>query len=180
MIPRITMSGMPAALAGMLRPKVERLGYLGEFFQCAANQPDALRSFMQFTDDLKAALPDNLTELVALTVSAYMSNTYERHQHERLCLKLGFSKDWIHQVLSLSAEPGGALKAEELLVHQLVLKVLETNGQGAGREIEAVVEAVGPKQAIAVLLLIGRYMTHAVLVNTLSLAPPVSSPLELE
>ena len=72
------------------------------------------------------------------------------------------------------------MKAEELWVHQLVLAVLKTNGQGAGREIEAVVEAVGPKQAIAVLLLIGRYMTHAVLVNTLRLAPPVSSPLELE
>jgi hypothetical protein len=172
------MDGLPPPLAGMLRPKVERLGYLGEFFQCAANQPDALMSFMQFTDDLKAALPDNLTELVALTVSAYMSNTYERHQHERLCLKLGFNKDWIHQALSLSAEPNVALKADERLVHQLVLAVLETNGQGAGRELETMVEAIGPKQAVAVLLLIGRYMTHAVLVNTLRLAPPVPSPLE--
>jgi len=178
MIPRIPMDGMPAALAGMLRPKVERLGYLGEFFQCAANQPDALRSFMQFTDDLRAALPDNLTEIVALTVSTYMSNTYERHQHERLCLKFGFSKDWIHQVLSLSVDSGGALKAEERAVQQLVLAVLETNGQSAVRELETAVEAVGAKQAIAILLLIGRYMTHAVLVNTLRLGPPVSSPLE--
>src|SRR5262245_3556170 len=83
MIPRIPMDSMPPVMAQMLRPKVERLGYLGEFFQCAANQPDALISFMQFTDDLKAALPDNLTEIVALTVSAFMSNTYERHQQER-------------------------------------------------------------------------------------------------
>ena len=133
---------------------------------------------MQFTDDLRAALPDNLTEIVALTVSAYLSNSYERHQHERLCLKSGFTSDWIHQVLSLSVDSGSAVKPEERAVQQLVLAVLETNGQGAGRELEHVVEVAGARQAIAVLLLIGRYMTHAVLVNTLGLAPPVSSPLE--
>ena len=31
--------------------------------------------------------------------------------------------------------------------------------------------------AIAVLMLIGRYVTHALMVNTLDLAPPVPSPL---
>ena len=178
MIPRIAMEAMPPALSAMLRPKVERLGYLGEFFQCTANQPEALRSFMQFTDDLKAALPDNLTEIVALTVSAYMSNSYERHQHERFCLKSGFTNDWIHQVLALSVDSASALKPEERAVQQLALAVLETNGQGARRELEGVIEAIGARHAIAVLLLIGRYMTHAVLVNTLGLAPPVSSPLE--
>ena len=177
MIPRITMNDMPPALAEMLRPKVERLGYLGEFFQCAANQPDALMSFMKLTDGLKEALPDNVTEIVALTVSNRMSNVYERRQHERLSLKFGFGEQWLRDVLSLG-ESSGSMKPEERLVQQLVLAVLKTNGHDAGGELDRVVEAIGAKQAIAVLLLIGRYITHALLVNTLKLAPPVPSPLE--
>jgi hypothetical protein len=177
MIPRLTMNEMPAALAEMLRPRVERLGYLGEFFQCAANQPDALMSFIQFTDDLKNALPDNVTEVVALTVATYMSNNYERHQHERLCLKLGFGREWIRDVISLGAS-GRVMKPEERSIQQFVLAVLETRGHGASAEMEKLVETIGPKQAVGVLLLIGRYITHALVVNTLQLAPPVPSPLE--
>jgi len=35
----------------MLRPRVERLGYLGEFFRYTAHQPQALISFLDFTED---------------------------------------------------------------------------------------------------------------------------------
>ena len=66
-----------------MRPRVERLGYLGEFFQCAANVPDALLAFDVFTAALKRALPDRVTEVVALTVATRLGNAYERHQHER-------------------------------------------------------------------------------------------------
>ena len=69
MIPRLAADALPQNLAVMLRPRVERLGYLGEFFRCAAHQPAALVSFMAFTENLKHALPDRLTETVALTVS---------------------------------------------------------------------------------------------------------------
>jgi len=37
------------------------------------------------------------------------------------------------------------------------------------------VEAIGPERAAAVLLLVGRYLTHAIFVNSLELAPPVGS-----
>jgi hypothetical protein len=80
-------------------------------------------------------------------------------------------------VLSLG-ESSAALKPEERMVQQLVLAVLKTNGHDASGELDRVVEAIGPKQAVAVVLLIGRYMTHAVFANTLKLAPPVPSPLE--
>src|SRR5437762_13195295 len=98
LIPRLSSGEMPLDLANYLRPRVERLGYLGEFFQCAAHQPKALLSFMRFTEELRKALPENLTETVALTVSSLMDNPYERVQHERLCLKLGFDKSWIRAV----------------------------------------------------------------------------------
>jgi alkylhydroperoxidase family enzyme len=133
-IPRLEIAQLPAELAAAVQPRVRRLGYLGEFFKCAAHQPKALLSFMAFTDDLKEALADNLTEVVALSVAAWMGNAYERNQHERLCRKLGFTDDWIG--------------------------------------------AVGAAQAMAILMLIGRYVTHALIVNALELGPPVPSIFE--
>src|SRR2546427_4223710 len=108
-IPRLSMTELDPGLAELLRPKVERLKYLGEFFQCTGHQPRALISFYTLTEDLKEALPDNLTELVALTVAVKMKNAYERVQHERLSLKLGFSEAWVREVISFKAKTGGEL-----------------------------------------------------------------------
>jgi len=174
-IPRLELDQLPAELATALRPRVERLGYLGEFFKCAAHQPAALVSFVRFTDDLKAALPDNLTELVALTVAGWMGNTYERNQHERLSRKLGFTDDWIRAANALRADGQTALDEAERCVQHLTLGVLTERGHGVQAELDAVVGALGAAQAIAVLMLIGRYVTHALIVNALGLAPPVAS-----
>src|ERR1700704_1075836 len=112
-IPRLSITDLDPDLAELLRPKVERLNYLGEFFQCTGHQPRALISFYALTEDLKKALPDNLTELVALTIATKMNNTYERVQHERLSLKLGLSEEWIREVISLLSEgQGNLLEAE--------------------------------------------------------------------
>ena len=35
-IPRLSPEELPPELAAMLRPRIERLGYLGEFFKCVA------------------------------------------------------------------------------------------------------------------------------------------------
>src|SRR5216683_6322487 len=101
LIPRLSFSELDPQLAELLRPKVERLNYLGEFFQFTGHQPRALISFYTLTEDLKEALPDNLTELVALTIAAKMNNAYERVQHERLSLKLGLTEAWVREVESL-------------------------------------------------------------------------------
>lgn len=170
---------MPRELAEMLRPRVERLGYLGEFFQCAAHQPQALMSFMNFTEDLKHALPENLTEVVALTVAHLAGNPYERVQHERLCLKLGFAEPWVREVLALHPDAASSLKKEEKAVQKLALAVVGRNGHDTERQLEAVIQAVGVAQAVAVLMLVGRYMTHALIVNSLKLAPPAASPLAI-
>jgi alkylhydroperoxidase family enzyme len=171
-IPRLSAEEMPAELTSFLRPRVERLGYLGEFFQCTAHQPDALLSFLQFTEHLKHALPGNLTEVVALSIAALMENGYERVQHERLSLKLGFSEEWLHEVLSLAADGYRFLSQQERLVQQLVISVVHRGGRDTAPELEAATRAIGPAQTIAVLMLIGRYMSHALIVNTLNLAPP--------
>jgi hypothetical protein len=215
MIPRLSPDALRADVAEMLRPRVARLGYLGEFFTCAAHQPAALMSFMAFTDDLKRALPERITEAVALTVATELGNAYERHQHERLSLTLGFGEAWIRAVMALQPDvaqpvPASArpkieraaarladapearrrhdreadsparpeLSDAERRVQALALAVLRRNGHRTSGEFESVVASIGHEQAIAVLMLIGRYVTHALMVNCLELKPPVASPLE--
>jgi alkylhydroperoxidase family enzyme len=177
MIPRLPFDALRPDVADMLRPRIERLGYLGEFFRCAAHQPAALTSFMAFTDDLKHALPDRITEVVALTVSTELGSAYERHQHERLSIRLGFGEAWVREVEA--RDPDGATFTDaERCVQALTLAVVRRHGHGTAAELGRVVAAIGHEQAIAVLMLIGRYVTHAFMVNALELAPPVASPLE--
>jgi hypothetical protein len=171
-IPRLGLEGMPPPLAESLRPRVQRLGYLGEFFQCAANSPQALLAFQQFTEALKAALPERITEVVALTVATRLANAYERHQHERLCRRLGFADDWMRAVEALRPD---ALEGSYAVVQRLALALLAGDGSNAQPQLAAVIDALGPAQAIAVLFAIGRYVTHSLMVNALGLAPPVPS-----
>lgn len=166
MIRRIDFDDLDPPLREALRARVDRLGYLGEFFQCAAHQPEALVSLNALTDQLRGALPDDAAEIVALTVAAVTGNDYELHQHERLSLKLGFGEDWVRSVIAL--EEGG-------IVQQTVLDLLRDRGRGAN--VEALAAENGDAFAIAVLLLTGRYLMHSTVVNALGLAPPVPSPL---
>jgi alkylhydroperoxidase family enzyme len=175
-IPRLQLDAMPADLAHYLRDtKVERLGYLGEFFQCTANAPEVLATFMAFTDALGKALPKKLTELVALTVASIMSNPYERHQHERLSEKLNYGRDWIAAVERLQPDDAGGLAVGERAVQRYVIATVKQHGVGVAPCFDALLDHMSPAQAIAVALLTGRYVTHALVVNTLELAPPVES-----
>ena len=57
-IPRLSQEELHPSLAAMLQPRVKRLGYLGEFFKCAAHQPEALLSFLEFTRTPEARLAE--------------------------------------------------------------------------------------------------------------------------
>jgi alkylhydroperoxidase family enzyme len=168
------MEQLEPRLREVLAPRVARLGYLGEFFKCAALQPDSLLAFMQFTEALKEALPDRVTELVALTVTAATGNEYERNQHERLCERMGYDCAWTAAVTRRGSGPS-PLSPAELAIQRLTLSALDTNGRGLSRELTEVVEAMGSAQAMAILMLIGRYWAHSLIANALELAPPVPS-----
>jgi alkylhydroperoxidase family enzyme len=174
-IERLEMAALAPALQQALAARVKRLGYLGEFFKCAGHQPDVLLPFMAMTDALKEALPDRLTEIGALTVAVAMGNAYERNQHERLSEKLGFGRDWIAAVIATTPDGDGPLKPEERAVQRLALAVIERRGHDVTTELDAVIDALGAEPAMAMLFLIGRYVTHAYIVNALALAPPVPS-----
>jgi alkylhydroperoxidase family enzyme len=157
-----------------LADRVARLGYLGEFFKCAAIQPDSLLAFMQLTDSLKNALPDRLTELLALTVGAATGNEYESNQHERLCERLGYDRSWIAAASGRGSGPSPLSPAEQV-VQRLAQSALGMNVRSLSRELTEVVAAIGPEQAMAVLMLIGRHWMHGLVVNALELSPPVPS-----
>ena len=176
-VPRLGMADLPADLAAALGPRVERLGYLGEFFQVAAHQPDALLGFVHFTEALKDALPAAVTETVALTVAAHTDNAYERHQHERLAIALGLGEDWVTEVLRLDPA-NAALDERERRVQALVLAAVANTGRDVERAMAALTEVADPATVVGVLLSTGRYLAHAVVVNAFGLAPPVPSPLE--
>jgi hypothetical protein len=175
---RIDFEELPPRLAERLEARVKRLGYLGEFFRCTAHQPDALVAFIDFTEAGKRALAANLVELIALTCAGWMENPYERNQHERLCLKIGFSEDWIREVNRLTPEEAVVMSAAEALVQRFVIEMLSTKGLGAARMMDGLIEALGPAEAVAVLMIVGRYVVHALVVNSLSLEPPVASIFE--
>lgn len=178
LIPRLQLEQLPADLAAALQPKVQRLKYLGEFFQCMGHQPKALLSFHTLTDDLKAALPDNFTELVALTVAGVMENHYERHQHERLSIKLGLDRHWVREVNALVPDKATLMRADERQVQTFALAVIAGRGHGVEKEFDAVVRALGPQRSAGIIMLIGRYVMHALISNALALTPPVPSIFE--
>jgi hypothetical protein len=104
-----------------------------------------------------------------------MKNDYERHQHERLSEKLGFGQAWVADVNRLAPDTAAQLTNEERAVQRLVLAVVQRGGRDCGAERDAAERAVAPEILVGVLMLIGRYMMHSIVVNTLELAPPVPS-----
>jgi len=177
-IPRLEMEELEPRLREFLRPRVERLGYLGEFFKCAGHAPDVLRHFMEMTEALKKAVPDRITEAVSLTIAVRTGNDYERNQHERLCIKLGFGQDWVRAVEWLDPENQSLMTEAERAAQVYALAAMERFGQQCGKEFERVLDALPVSEAMGVLMLVGRYITHAIAVNTLALVPPKPSIFE--
>ncbi|MBB4633386.1 carboxymuconolactone decarboxylase family protein [Sphingosinicella soli] len=172
---RFEFDELPKEIGDRLAPRVTRLGYLGEFFKCAAHQPEALAAFIDFTEAGKKGLPDNLVELIALSCAVWMGNDYERNQHERLCIKLGFHREWVAAVERLKPAEEPLLGDDERSIQRLVLSMLETRGKDSGALFDEAIHRLGEAPAIAVLMVVGRYVVHALLVNSLGLAPPVPS-----
>ena len=175
-IRRLTFDELDPDLRQALVAKVERLGYLGEFFAVGGHQPAATAAFQAFTEALKAALGAELTEAVALAVAAALGNDYERTQHERLSGALGFPVAWIAAATGRGdpAELGEAAQA----ARRLALAVVADYGRGAADELARTVDILGEERAVGVLLTVGRYVAHAAVANTLELAAPVQGVVD--
>lgn len=173
-VPLIGIDELDPMVRQRLQSKIDRLGYLGGFFQLTAHQPESLAAFIDYTDATKRALPDDLAEVVALTVATATGNEYERHQHERLSVKLGLDEDWVAAVEMLDPDNPG-LTLEQRATQRWALAVLKAHGRGTKSELDGLVRGLGPKAAIAVALMCGRYVAHATIANSFGIQPPVPS-----
>lgn len=174
-IRRLEMSELQEDLRELLRPRVERLQYLGEFFKCAGHQPQALCAFIEFTESAKKALPKSIVETIALTVAVDQDNSYERNQHERLSVRLGLGKEWIAAIERLDPDDAPLMGEDERIVQRYALSAVRTMGRGSAGHLEAVIDVLGPELAIAVMMVVGRYVVHTIIVKTLKLDAPVPS-----
>jgi alkylhydroperoxidase family enzyme len=173
-IPKLEFAELPASIAAALAPKYQRLGYLGEFFARTAHQEAALKAFIEFTDAAKGALDMRVVELIALTVSVMKGVAYERNQHERLSVNLGFGRDWVAEVERLAPEQARITDIERT-VQRFVIDAVNCDGRGVTPQLDAVVDTLGRDDAVAVMMVMARYTTHALLVNCLAIEPPVPS-----
>lgn len=174
-VPLLEFDEIAPDLQTMLKPTVERLGYFGELSQALAQFPNGMKAFMQYTGAVKEPLPFNLSEVCALTVCSRMGGDYERIQHERLALKSGMDRAWIGELTGAETPSPSVLDDTETKVRDLARVVVDGNGRGSEAELAAVVAAIGPEQALAVMLQITRFMTISVLVHSLGARLPVPS-----
>jgi len=174
-IPALAFENLPASIAGLLEAKVRRLGYLGEFFARTAHQEAALKAFIEFTDAAKGALTDDIVELIALTVATMKGVDYEKNQHERLSLNLGLTRQWVADVERLDPYSAEALDDTQRTVQRFVIAAVASDGRGVGDALSAVVALLGHVDAVAVLMVMARYTTHAIIVNSLAIEAPVPS-----
>jgi hypothetical protein len=179
-IPRLSFDELPPAIADRLKAKYERLGYLGEFFARTAHQPEALGAFIDFTDYSKGALEQKIVELIALTVATRKDVAYEKNQHERLSVKLGYGKPWVRGVEQLDPESSEHLDSTETVVQRYVIDAIDSDGVGVGRELDRVVDKLGSDNAVAVMFVTARYVAHALLVNSMNIESPVPSVFDEE
>ncbi len=180
LVPRLEFDELAPELQEMFRPRLERLGYLGEFFKCMSHQPRTMMGFYTITESLKGALPDNFTQIVSLSVSSRLGNLYEQYQNERLSRKLGFGDEWIREAVTPEMREESAFSEQERLVRKFAIAAAFRYGRDVAEEFENLVKAIGAEQAIGVLWLVGRTVTHALISNTLRLEPPVQSLFEDE
>jgi hypothetical protein len=174
-VPTLGPAELDPALAEALAAKVERLGYLGEFFGRLAHQPAALLAFQQFSQTTRAALGERLAEIVALTVSMRLGDDYERFQHERLCVRLGFGRSWVAAVEQLNPAAATPLDAQERAAQAIALAMVDGPGPASRELVRSYALRNGAAAAAALLLMIGRDVAHAAIVDALAIAPPVPS-----
>lgn len=171
---RLTFAELSDHLQTQLAPRVDRLGYLGEFFAIGGHQPAALAGFVEFSEALHAALPARWFHAVALTISTAAGNDYERHQHEQRCVALGIDREWIRGLVTGRASPG-VLEPAEVVVRDLALAAYGRRADVARTRLRWLLAEHGPEAAVGVLLTIARYLAHSSVATIVGFTPPVPS-----
>jgi hypothetical protein len=75
----------------------------------------------------------------------------------------------------LAPERAALMTPAQRAAQRFTLQALATNGGTPDDAFDALAEFFTPGQAISIAFLVGRYLTHALITNTLRLQPPVPS-----
>jgi len=173
----LDFSEIDPGLQAQLQPTVDRLGYFGAFFRYAAHAPQVLSSFMAMSGALKAALPDDINETLALTICSAMDFPYERIQHERLSLKLGFDRDWI--ALMVGRPSPVSPTPSQQAARAMGLALAEGRHGAAGEEAERLAGLSSPATAVAALFQATRFMQVCHVGRTLDMRLALPSIFDL-
>jgi hypothetical protein len=144
---RLPSSARDPELIDQLRPRVEGLGYLGEFSSCAASALTVLGAFVDLTTEAREVAGERLAEVVALTMA-------EDRQPPDVVL----------------------LSVAERAAQRLARAARTSFGRGTGPALAELARATDAHTSMAVLFLVGRHAAHGLVVSALELGPPVPSP----
>ena len=86
-----------------------------------------------------------------------------------------FSREWIQQLELLDPDHADSLSAQDRLIQKWALAIDRRSFSDARQLFDAVIEQLGHEKAVAALMVVGRYVAHSAMVQTLNLAPPVPS-----
>ena len=175
LIPRLGFEELPEELQVLLEARVKRLGYLGEFFQCFAHQPEALIHFQKFNESAKEGLPQSVVPVIVLTVGIQMDARYELNQFERLSIRQGKSLEWVQEVERCDTDNTTLLSEREKIVQRYILKAVQSRGHDCKAELDSLISELGHERAVSVLFVLARYYGHSIMVNSIGLRPPVDS-----
>lgn len=173
-IPPLAFGDLSEEAQDVLRPRYERLGYLGDVFGALGHNDSALRAFVAFADASATPVDQNLREVVALAAAAASNAEPELFQHERRALGLGFTRAEIAAIETLDPDhpdlPTGGAN-----VVAATVSVVRQDWAAARAAMSALVAKSGPEHASGVLLQIGYYVMATSIGHALGLTPPVNS-----
>lgn len=169
----LALDDVDPKLRETLQPVVDRLGYFGEFFQYGGHAPGVVAGFMHYSGALKGAIPDDINETIALTVCSHLGFAYERIQHERLALKLGFDRDWIASLVGRAS--AAQLTPAQLCARDLSLAILDDRVAEARAVVERLAAETSEAIAVAALFQITRFRDVCTVGRLFDMQIPVPS-----
>ena len=135
-------------------------------FRMIAHASTALRPWMRYGGTLlsRLELDPVLRELAILRVAALSGCAYERVQHEPIAAGVGATPEQIASAVAPGAELPGVAGTVLRLVDESVRE-----GRGRPDTTDELIEALGPRGLVELLLVIGSYHGLAVLMNTVEI-----------
>lgn len=173
-LPRLSFDELPAGAREAVRPRYERLGYLGEIFSLLGSNETTLLALLGFADGVGRTLDPVQREVVALTVSAAKTAESELFQHERRALSIGMPRALIEAIEMLDPDRDD-LGPDVAVIVRLGLSIARERWDEARPALAEAVERLGAETAVALLMQAGYYVMATAIGHVLDLTPPVRS-----